>query len=270
MRSQCRSNRDGKAVTRRTRIALTRIAGLTLLLAAGSGCTRTGVAMAPKTDESPSDALNPTTWSLTAHKRSTVDPGTTASEQPDAGNPVAIAPTTPVSPTPGSDGPNSQVDPIAEAPPVVDEEPAPVATPTATLIFNESATTHVAPSVLQGFSVKSVRELFIHTIWSNLKGAHTETRKFYSPSGELYYEKLTPFSTEIDAPLPFEQPVSIPHASSIQATPLNSKGNAVVTDYLSVGGTWISDRSMTGIWTVEIYLDDATKPSFTDDLELVP
>jgi hypothetical protein len=43
-----------------------------------------------------------------------------------------------------------------------------------------------------------------------------------------------------------------------------------VSDYLSVGGTWISDRSMTGIWTVEIYLDDATKPSFTSDLELVP
>jgi hypothetical protein len=252
---------------------VTRITALVISLGIASGCTRADVAEIAKSDTTPSEAAHPTIWSVTSHKLGSIDRGTTE-QQPDAGGAVAITPT-PVGPTPGTDVPNSQLDPgpsdpiVVEPPPLVVEEPAPVVTPKATLVFNESASTHTGPAPQQ-FSVHSVRELFIHSVWSDLTGEHTETRKFYSPSGELYYEKLTPFSTEIDAPVPYERPVSIPHASSIQATPLDTNGNVIVTDYLSVGGTWISDRSMTGIWTVEIYLDDATKPSLTSDLELVP
>lgn len=275
MRSQCRSNRGG-----RTRIAsneVTRIAALIVTLGAANGCTRASVFEAPKTiDSAPEQTSNPVNWSLPSqgHKITAVDPGTTQ-EQPDDGTTVTLTPT-PVNP--GSDAPNnnnSQLDPgpsdpiVVEPPPVVVEQPAPVVVPKATLVFNEDATSHSA-SANQVFSVQSVRELFIHTVWSDLKGEHTETRKFYSPSGELYYEKLTAFSTDIEAPVPFEKPVSIPHGSSVQASPIDANGHAFVSDYLSVGGTWISDRAMTGIWTVEIYLDDAAKPSFTSDLELVP
>jgi len=275
MRSQCRSNRGGRAVTRGTRIA--RAVFVITLGAAASGCTRAGFAEVPKTDATPEQTAHPITWSLSgnsSHKIAPADPGTTE-EQPDPGTTTVAVSPTPVSSTPGSDVPNNNIqnpgasDPIVVEPPDVVFQPPPAVAPTAALIFNESASSHTA-SASQTFSVQSVRELFIHTVWSDLKGEHTETRKFYSPSGELYYEKLTPFSTDIEAPVTYEKPVSIPHASSIQATPLDSNGNAIVSDYLSVGGTWISDRAMTGIWTVEIYLDDATKPSLRSDLELVP
>lgn len=270
MRSQCRSN--GRSVTRRNRIArneLSRFAVLAVSVAAANGCTRVSVEELPKRDVTQDEAVNPITWSAGSRKVAYVDPTTTQDPGPSA------VPSTPVNPAPSTDVPKPQVDAgpsapiVVEHPPVVVDEPPPVVVPKATLSFNQSAAYSASPPTGE-FSVQSVRELFIHTVWSDLKGDHTETRKFYSPSGELYYEKLTAFSTNIEAPVPFERPVSIPHSASVQATPLDANGNVIVSDYLSIAGTWISDRAMTGIWTVEVYLDDATKPSVTSDLELVP
>lgn len=120
------------------------------------------------------------------------------------------------------------------------------------------------------FSVSGVRELFVHSVWSNLTGEHRELRQYFAPSGDLYYQRLLPFSTTLEAPIPFEEQVSIPHAKQVAALQPNERGEVVLTDALAVAGTWISDRGMTGAWTLRVYLDNAETPNAELHFELVP
>lgn len=242
------------------RIELARVAALAVTLGLASGCARMRVA--------PSDTpTDPTTWIRPSlpDKPAASDGGTTQ-EHTDAGSavdptPIGSMPDSGTPRDPADAGPSAPIDakPPEETPPVI----------TATLIFNESASSYVPSPAPQEFSIFVVRDLFIHTVWSGLTGEHSEIRKFYMPSGELYYQKLTPFSTDIEAPVPFEKQVDIPHATSVLPTPPDANGKVIVTDYLPIAGTWISDRSLTGTWTVEIYLDEAAAPSVSSDIELV-
>ena len=252
-----------------TNVRFVQHATLTAALTLAVGCPGEPTVDGSDPNTPSSQAADPSTWYRAAfpNKPATGGAGTTH-EQPGSGD---SAPLTPQNPPPESDPSNPPVDAGTSEPDPIEEPPAPVVVPTATLVFSESPTMPADPSQApQQFSVQSVRELFIHSVWSNLTGEHSEIRKFYSPSGELYYQKLTPFSTDLEAPVPFERSVGIPHARTVQATPLDANGHVVVADHLSVAGTWISDRAMTGIWSVEIYLDDATSPSVRSDLELVP
>jgi hypothetical protein len=101
-------------------------------------------------------------------------------------------------------------------------------------------------------------------------GDHRELRRFYAPAGNLYYEKLLPFSTKLAAPVPFDELVFVPHSKQVASLHPDEQGRILLSDMFPVGGTWISDRSLTGTWTVEIYLDAATQPNGTLSFELVP
>lgn len=215
----------------------------------------------------PDSSKDPVDWNNPSHPRvipgadggttqGHSDAGTTPPEVEDAA--AAADGGTPAPPADAGPSDASAVEPPADA------------APSATLIFNESPSSYVPSPAPQEFSIQSVRELYIHTFWTGLTGEHTETRKFFLPSGELYYQRLVPFSTDIDAPVPFDREVGIPHATSVQPTPPDADGNVIVTDYLSVAGTWISDRSLTGTWTLEIHLDEAATPAVSSEIDLVP
>lgn len=118
------------------------------------------------------------------------------------------------------------------------------------------------------FSITSLRELRVYTLWDGLRGQHTERRVFLAPSGDRYYEKLVPFSTELEAPVPFETQVAIPHARTVQAVEPSEDGYAPVLDYFGVAGTWISQHSMTGRWQVQVYLDGEPSPRLTAAFDL--
>jgi len=120
------------------------------------------------------------------------------------------------------------------------------------------------------FSVNDVRELYIYSVHTALFGEHRELRRFYAPSGELYYEKLVAYSTDLTEPVPFLEAVAVPRSKQIAAVSPDRDGRLFVSDIFPVAGTWISDRAMTGTWRVEVYLDGATQPTATLQLELVP
>lgn len=121
------------------------------------------------------------------------------------------------------------------------------------------------------FSVSETRELYIYSVHSGLVGEHRELRRFYAPSGDLYYEKLLAYSTDLDEPIPFmDERVTIPRSKQVAAVKPDENGRLVISDVFPVAGTWISDRAMTGTWNVEMYLDGAKQASSTLQLELVP
>lgn len=132
-------------------------------------------------------------------------------------------------------------------------ERQPEQTPTLTIaIYSDDS-----PTPQPRFSIAATRDLNICSTWTALEGEHYETRHFYAPPGELYYQKLIPFSTDIDQPYPFTQPVSIPHATAIRPVLPNDRGELIVCDQLAVGGAWIGDHQLTGTWRIDISLDDA-------------
>jgi hypothetical protein len=120
------------------------------------------------------------------------------------------------------------------------------------------------------FSIAHTRDLYACSSWSALEGEHFETRRFYAPQGELYYQKLLPFSTDTAEPHPFTHPVAIPHATTIQPVLPNQRGELVVCDALAVAGAWIGDHQLTGAWRIEVVLDGATSPAISQAFEIVP
>jgi hypothetical protein len=120
------------------------------------------------------------------------------------------------------------------------------------------------------FSIAATRDLHICSQWSALEGEHFETRHFYAPPGELYYQKLIPFSTDIEEPYPFTHPVSIPHATTIRPVLPNERGELVVCDQLAIAGAWIGDHQLTGGWRLDIALDGAQDAANSFSFELAP
>lgn len=166
--------------------------------------------------------------------------------------------------------PSSQDAPPDAAPPPAPPDPPPPPPPTARVVFS-NAPAQGTPSAGQAqFSVSTERELFIHSIWSNLSGEHQELRRIYAPDGSLFYEKILPFSTEISEPVPYTGEDSVPHALVVKPVTFDAKGDLFVSDYLALAGAWIGDHAMIGDWRFEVYLDGATVPNVTSEVTLVP
>lgn len=83
------------------------------------------------------------------------------------------------------------------------------------------------------FSIASLRDLSIVVRWSNVPaGTHTQRLDILEPDGGLYQTVNTGFAV---AP---------------------SNGSATTTQPIPVAGSWISQRSLSGNWTVQVSLDD--------------
>jgi len=149
-------------------------------------------------------------------------------------------------------------------------EPEPNAAPALTIALYDSPQPNTPNPTRTRFSIASTRELYAYSIWSGLEGEHFETRQFYAPSGDLYYQKLISFSTSIDEPSPLTQHVAIPHALSIRPVMPNERGDVVVRDFLAVAGASIGDHQITGTWRLEVSLDGAKTPTLAHNFELVP
>lgn len=92
-----------------------------------------------------------------------------------------------------------------------------------------------APGCAAGtsFSVSVLRDLSIRVQWSNLSpGNHVQTLNFILPDGNVYESMETSFAIA-------EEPVGA--TTTLQALP--------------VAGTFITERSLTGQWRIEVSLD---------------
>ncbi len=85
----------------------------------------------------------------------------------------------------------------------------------------------------QHFDADHLRSLLIRVQWKTLVGVHTQRLELITPDGSVYQN--------------FTAPVS------------SATGTAVVETRLPVAGTWITEYSLHGRWTVNVYLDDAVK-----------
>ena len=110
-----------------------------------------------------------------------------------------------------------------------DKTPPPA--PSATFTFCDSGPADCSPAA--SFSVAAVRDLKINVAWENVPaGNHIQKLEILVPSGGLYQQTSIAFA--------------IPNASTQPFLAMRS---------LSVAGTWIQQRQITGEWTVRVSLD---------------
>jgi hypothetical protein len=87
----------------------------------------------------------------------------------------------------------------------------------------------------QRFDADRLRSLLIQIHWKTLVGAHTQRVELITPDGSVYQNLTAPVES--------------------------ATGTAVVETRLPVAGTWITEYDMHGRWTVNVYLDDAVRPT---------
>lgn len=86
------------------------------------------------------------------------------------------------------------------------------------------------------FSVTSIRDLSLDVAWMNVPaGTHTQQIALVQPNGVVYQ--------------------TVSHAFAV---PDGTIGSPALNDVIPVAGTFITQRSLTGQWSVEISLDGAT------------
>lgn len=108
--------------------------------------------------------------------------------------------------------------------------PAPLSA-SATMLICDSA----APgcSGLTSFSISKVHDLSVTVVWENVAaGTHTQRLDLLLPNGNLYQTFSSGF-----------------------AQPANSMTQLEVKQQIPVVGTWITQRALTGKWSVSVSLD---------------
>jgi hypothetical protein len=94
----------------------------------------------------------------------------------------------------------------------------------------------------ESFAVNRTRDLRI-LVWWNVAGQHVQRLELLSPDGSLYQKFVTPFD--------------------VDTAKLEQHGNQAylpIETMLPVAGTWITDHSLFGAWTVNVYLDEEQTP----------
>lgn len=232
------------------------VSGFLITAAGCNGWSVHSISQDKPSDESP----GATSWTVKRARGAAAADGGVA-EARDAGQPSPDPKPAADSGTPAN--PNPVQDAGTESPEV---EPA----PTASIVLSGGPLSSGPAPISTSFSLSTVPDLYVYTAWSNLCGEHTELRKYYDPSGELFYQKLTAFSTDIAEPVPFTRKVGVPHNTSVLPAIANADGAFVMQDYIGLAGSWIGDHSITGMWRLDLYLDDATTPIATRSFELTP
>jgi hypothetical protein len=133
------------------------------------------------------------------------------------------------------------------------------------------------------FPIVDLRDLFVFVVWPGVSGQHVQTVEFLLPDGSIYSTKKTRFSIGGASPVAamapaFKNEVSPAppaphliadankiHAEGIPTLLMKSRGDSSVLTVLPVGGTYITQRNLSGTWRVRVLLDDrlALESEFT-------
>lgn len=120
----------------------------------------------------------------------------------------------------------------------------PPAVTDATISFCDDGTAGCTPAT--SFSIDSMRDLVVKVNWENLSaGSHTQMIELMTPSGGLYLGGQSAFM--------------VPDASN---------GSLTTTRTVPVAATWISQRHISGEWSVRVSLDG--KAITTQTVQLNP
>src|SRR6266436_1491501 len=133
------------------------------------------------------------------------------------------------------------------------------------------------------FPIADLRDLFVFVVWPGVSGQHVQTVEFLLPDGSIYSTKKTRFSIGRASPVAamapaFKNEVSPAppaphliadankiHPEGIPTLLMKSRGDSSVLTVLPVGGTYITQRNLSGTWRVRVLLDDrlALESEFT-------
>jgi hypothetical protein len=136
------------------------------------------------------------------------------------------------------------------------------------------------------FAIADLRDLFVFVVWPGVSGQHVQTVEFLLPDSSIYSSKKTRFSIGGASPVAamapaFKNEVSpVPpaphliaeankvHPEGIPTLLMKSRGDSSVLTVLPVGGTYITQRNLSGTWRVRVLLDD--RLALESEFTLVP
>jgi hypothetical protein len=136
------------------------------------------------------------------------------------------------------------------------------------------------------FPIVDLRDLFVFVVWPGVSGQHVQTVEFLLPGGSVYSTKKTRFSIRGALPVAamapaFKNEVSPAppaphliadankiHPEGIPTLLMKSRGDSSVLTVLPVGGTYITQRNLSGTWRVRVLLDD--RLAFESEFTLIP
>ncbi len=107
----------------------------------------------------------------------------------------------------------------------------------------------------RAFVLADLSDLYVCVIWAGLSGKYVAKITFVLPDGNVYQTMTVPFLT-VDAPASIDPMVEI-DGQQVQAKRAGwgANGEAMVTVVLPVAGTFITQYSMGGLWTVRVALN---------------
>ena len=135
----------------------------------------------------------------------------------------------------------------------------------------------------ESFPLDNLRDLYVFVVWPRVTGQHVQTTEFYLPDGSIYSSKKTQFIIGGVAafsgmgPAYRNQVSLLPparhlmadanriHTQGIPSLLMKSRGDSSILTVLPVGGTYITQRNLSGTWRVRVLLDDrlALESAFT-------
>ena len=136
------------------------------------------------------------------------------------------------------------------------------------------------------FPIVDLRDLFVFIVWPGVSGQHVQTVEFLLPGGSIYSTKKTRFSIGGASPVAamapaFKNEVSPAppaphliadankiHPEGVPALLMKSRGDSSILTVLPVGGTYITQRNLSGTWRVRVLLDD--RLALESEFTLVP
>jgi len=136
------------------------------------------------------------------------------------------------------------------------------------------------------FPIADLRDLFVFVVWPGVSGQHVQTVEFLLPDDSIYSTKKTRFSiggvVPVAAMAPaFKNEVSPAppaphliadankiHPEGVPALLMKSRGDSSILTVLPVGGTYITQRNLSGTWRVRVLLDD--RLALESEFTLVP
>ena len=120
------------------------------------------------------------------------------------------------------------------------------------VFFCENPTTECR-STNTDFTVGKLRDIYVFVTWPKVSGDLVQTVEFFLPDGSLYVKKATPFRASTAQPRARAVPGAAPTADAFLTS---SRGAPTVITPLAVAGTYITQRSLLGAWTVRVWLGD--------------
>jgi len=135
----------------------------------------------------------------------------------------------------------------------------------------------------ESFPLDNLRDLYVFVVWPGVTGQHVQTTEFFLPDGSIYstrktqfilggvaaYSAMAPASRNEVSPLPPARHLIADanriHPHGIPSLLMKSRGNSSILTVLPVGGTYVTQRNLSGTWRVRVLLDDrlALESAFT-------